>query len=256
MSCAALAWAATAEASHQAGPYSVEILVGGVPQPVHYSGGQSFVAGSYGSAYEIRVHNHSGRRIEAVVAVDGRDVISGDPVSPRRHRGYLIGPYGSTSVQGFRTSTAQVATFRFSSIPESYAWRRGSSWGIGTVRVWVFEESRPVVVPLPRQLPHGAGRPRASRSAPSADLGMAAEAAPQAMGTAYGEQRWSPVSYTSFARRSRRAQAVMGIRYNSWDMLAAAGIVHAPQPIYPACPGCYQPTHFAPPPPPVYYRFH
>jgi hypothetical protein len=76
----------------------------------------------------------------------------------------------------------------------------------------------------------------------------AAEAAPQAMGTAYGEQRWSPVNYTTFVRSSRRADTVIGLRYNSWDMLAAAGIV-SPAPVYPVCYGYYCPGPFAPPPP-------
>lgn len=265
--CTFRGWTDEAWASHRAGPYEVEILVDGLPQPVHPSGGQSFIAGTYGAAYEIRVHNRTGGRIEALVAVDGRDVISGDRISTRRHRGHLVEPYDSVSIRGFRSSTARVATFRFSSIPESYAWRRGSAWGIGTVRVWVFEEARPARLPMP--LPHvarrhqdgyyrapearapgsrghGSAAPRARRG------GRGAESAPQAMGTSYGEQRWSPIGYTSFARHSSRPQAVLGLRYNSWKMLAAAGIVGRPH-RYPVLVGyteSYAPGPFAPPPPP------
>ncbi len=238
-------------ASNQAGAYSVDIVMNGVAQPVHLHGGQAFIAGAYGSAYQIRVHNRSGRRIEAIVAVDGRDVITGQPVNPRRHRGYIINPHASTAIEGFRSSTASVAAFRFATIPQSYAWRTGTSWGIGTVRVWIYEENAPIVRHQPI-MPYGTGRPRASRSAPGA-RGDAAEAAPQAMGTEYGEQRWSPVSYTTFQRRSRRANARLGLRYNSYEMLASAGIiapVYHPYPT-PVCYGyrCGQPS-FAPPPPP------
>lgn len=241
-----------AQASNTQGAYSVEILTNGAQQPVYQHGGQSYVAGSYGAAYQIRVHNRSGRRIEAVVAVDGRDVVTGQPINPRRHRGYLVAPFSNSTIDGFRSSTSSVAAFRFSTIPESYAWRTGTSWGIGTIRVWVYEERAPVVV-HPPTLPYGAGRPRASRSAPSGG-DMSAEAAPQAMGTSYGEQRWSPVSYSSFHRRSRGANAVLGLRYNSYQMLAAAGII-APTPVpspvvcHPYY-GCPTPRPgFAPPPP-------
>jgi hypothetical protein len=245
-------WAAEAQAQHQSGSYAVELLINGAPQPVYSSGGQSFVAGAYGAAYQIRVNNRSGRRIEAVVAIDGRDVVTGQPVHPRRHRGYIIQPWSSASIDGFRSSTATVAAFRFSSIPESYAWRTGTSWGIGTVRVWIFEEEAPPpMIGIPT-LPYG-GAPGApsARNAPSAD---AAEGAPQAMGTAYGEQRYSPVAYTSFVRSSRRAASLLGLRYNSREMLQSAGIipVYNPYPypvVYPEYYPTYSPGPFAPPPP-------
>lgn len=253
----ALLVARGAEASNTYGPYSVEILINGVPQPVYGSGGTSFVAGAYGASYQIRVHNGSGRRIEAVVAVDGRDVVTGQPVDPRRHRGYIVGPYGSASVDGFRSTAASVATFRFSTIPRSYAWRTGTAWGIGTVRVWVFEEAVPVpVMPYPT-LPYGVdgmGR-RGAGGAPSAE---AAPGAVRDMGTEYGEQRWSPVSYTAFQRASGSASATLGIRYQSREALVAAGIigpVWTPEPVYPVtCVGCPPPYGYYPyaPPPPGY----
>jgi hypothetical protein len=244
-----------AEASHSRGPYSVDILINGVPQPVFMSGGQAFVAGAYGAAYQIRVHNQSGRRIEAVVAVDGRDVITGQPVNPRRHRGYLVSPWGTASVDGFRSSSSSVAAFRFSTIPRSYAWRTGTAWGIGTIRVWVYDEAvpQPPRVVVPYGLPHSGRRSRPSSGGLE---GGAAPSAPRDMGTEYGEQRWSPVTHTRFLRRSSGANAVLGIRYQSRQALMAAGILyptpHRPvyyrEPVY--CVGCeWGPYPYAAPPP-------
>jgi hypothetical protein len=169
-----------------------------------------------------------------------------------------VQPWGSTTIDGFRSSTASVAAFRFSTIPESYAWQTGSSWDIGAIRVWIFEEEAPPVVVYPPTMPYGGARPQASeRSAAGLD---AESAAPQAMGTEYGEQRWSPVSYTSFVRRTHRPNAVVGIRYNSYEMLAAAGIIQPAPTYYPVCYGysCSGPGPFAPPPPnydPYRYRW-
>lgn len=260
LALATLAPLGRAEASNSSGPYSVEIVVNGMAQPVYSSGGQAFVAGVFGSAYQIRVTNRSGGRIEAVVAIDGRDVVTGQPVDPRRHRGYIVAPWGSAAIDGFRSSTASVAAFRFTTIPRSYAWRTGTSWGIGTVRVWIFEESAPRPVPV---LPWGApgAAPRSSRGG-SLD-GMASEAAPSAprdMGTEYGEQVWSPVSYTGFARSSGHARAVLGIRYQSREALVAAGIIAPAYPVPVSYPQPYPypypypyPQPFAPPPP--YYPY-
>ena len=41
--------------------------------------GGTYVLGQLGARYTLRVSNHSGRRVEAVVSVDGRDVIDGRP---------------------------------------------------------------------------------------------------------------------------------------------------------------------------------
>jgi hypothetical protein len=239
---------ASAQGSHAQGPYSFDIVMGGGSQPVYVSGGQAYVAGVFGQAYEIRVHNRSGQRVEAVVAVDGRDVITGEPIDPRRHRGHLVHPWGQASIAGFRSSDASVAQFRFSTIPRSYAWRTGTAWGIGTIRVWIFEESvpEPIVV-----LPYGV--PGAQRGATA---GEAAPSAPRDMGTEYGEQRWSPVVRTHFVRRSHSANAILGVHYQSHEALAAAGILHpVARPVviygdaYDRYYG-YDPQRYAPPPPP------
>src|SRR3954468_12801775 len=70
---------------HQAGNYEVEVLVDGVPVPTSAPRGETFVMGQIGERYLVRVSNHSGRRIEAVVSVDGRDVIDGKPGDFRRN---------------------------------------------------------------------------------------------------------------------------------------------------------------------------
>ena len=244
----------TAQAqNHAQGAYSFDVVMNGQPQPIYQSGGQAYVAGVFGAAYEIRVHNRTGQRVEAVVAVDGRDVVTGQPIDPRRHRGHLVTPFGSTSIAGFRSSSASVAQFRFSTIPRSYAWRTGTAWGIGTMRVWIFEESvpEPIVV-----IPHGhPGMPESrSRSHATGGAVDAAPSAPRDMGTEYGEQRWSPVTRTHFQRRSHSASAVLGIRYQSHEALAAAGILQ-PAPVWNEVvvygyetPYYWSPQGYAPPP--------
>src|SRR5688572_11490138 len=53
--------------------------------------GQRYVAGEYGERYGISLTNRTGRWVEAVVSVDGRDVVDGLRISPRS-RGYLLAP--------------------------------------------------------------------------------------------------------------------------------------------------------------------
>jgi hypothetical protein len=98
-----------------------------------------YVMGSYGEAYKIRVYNNSNTRVEAVVTVDGRDVINGKSGS-FKHRGYVIDSGGYVDIKGFRQSTSHVATFRFTQLYDSYAARRGSPQNIGVIGVALFQE--------------------------------------------------------------------------------------------------------------------
>ena len=86
------------------------------------------------------ISNHTGRRIEAVVSVDGRDAIDGKPADWRSKRGYLVPAWGSVDIEGWRISHAQAAAFRFSSVPDSYAARTGSARDVGVIGVAVFPE--------------------------------------------------------------------------------------------------------------------
>jgi hypothetical protein len=74
--------------ANRAAGYELEVLVDGVPAPTFFQAGGSYVLGQQGQRYTLRVANHTGRRVEAVVSVDGRDVVDGRPAATGK-RGYL-----------------------------------------------------------------------------------------------------------------------------------------------------------------------
>jgi hypothetical protein len=107
--------------------------------PGFLSGGEAFVIGEPGQRYSIVLENHTAARIEAVLTVDGLDVINGQSGSTD-HRGYLVRPHGSIVVEGFRRSTTSVAAFRFGGVDGSYADERGSGRNVGVIGVALFAE--------------------------------------------------------------------------------------------------------------------
>jgi hypothetical protein len=124
-------------------PYDVQILrETGETLPTYAHRDRFYVQGDAGERYVIRITNPTPRRVEAVVSVDGLDVVDGEPGDLRK-RGYIIPPYGETRIEGFRTSESNVATFRFSSVGESYAGRKGKARNVGVIAVAIFEEERP-----------------------------------------------------------------------------------------------------------------
>jgi hypothetical protein len=115
---------------------------GGATLPGLTAGGRTFVIGEAGARYRIVVHNATPARFEIVASVDGLDVIDGHPADPGR-RGYLLEPHASLAIDGFRTSEAAVAAFRFGAVADSYAAQAGQPGGdrnVGVIGVAMFAE--------------------------------------------------------------------------------------------------------------------
>lgn len=135
----------------EAAPYTVEIISeSGAEMPTYQHGGKFYVLGEAGARYLIRVTNPTDLRVEAVVTVDGLDVIDGE-AGDLRKRGYVVPARGDLAIEGFRTSTAEVATFRFSSVGESYAGRKGKARNVGVIAVALFAETAPAELILDQQ---------------------------------------------------------------------------------------------------------
>ena len=233
------------------GPYQLQVLVEGQAARTFEHRGESWVLGDLGARYTLRVVNRSARRIEAVVTVDGRDVIDGKPGDFRTKRGYLVPAWGSVDIDGWRISQSEAAAFRFSSVSDSYAVRTGGGREVGVIGVAVFPEReppRPVYVPRPPRRPYpepwggdrerfddggaggesrGAAPPSASSSAPSSPMKERSAARDErpGLGTSYGEAVSSEVREVQFVRANPSTPSlVLGARYNDHDGLVALGI--------------------------------
>lgn len=245
-----------------------------------WHGGSLYVAGQNGSRYNLRLQNNTSERVEAVVTVDGRDVVSGQLGNYKSQRGYVIDPYGSVVIEGFRQSLEQVAAFRFTDIGNSYSARRGSGQHVGVIGVAVFKEyqarrrpSPPTPVPIatrpyyepsggdaggydyksapsasaPSVPPQGRSESRAKtanedRDAAYESSGMVAPPRSNRLGTEYGESTYSSVREVGFTRKhKRRPDSMLTVYYDSLDGLRARGV--PVDPYYPP-PPTYPPQPF------------
>lgn len=134
-------------------PYDVQVLrESGEVLPTYAFKDRFYVQGNAQERYILRITNPTPNRIEAVVTVDGLDVVDGENGDLRK-RGYVVPPYGETRIEGFRTSQADVATFRFSAVTDSYAGKKGKARNVGVIAVALFEEeaAQQIIVPEPVQ---------------------------------------------------------------------------------------------------------
>lgn len=195
----------------------------------YYQSGKRYVAGNPGERYAIRLSNRSGERVLAVLSVDGVNVISGETAGTQQS-GYVLAPYGSVEIAGWRKSEREVAQFYFTALPDSYAARTGRPEHVGVIGVAAFREKyrQPVVV-----APEAYRQERDAHSAAglgaTADNAPAAAAAPlqksERLGTGHGAREYAPSTSVEFERRSSSPAQIVTLHYDSRPNLIARGII-------------------------------
>jgi len=224
------------DAPARSGSWSFELVdEAGRALPTFSHRGRTYVMGTAGQRYRVRVRNDSGRRAEVVVSVDGRDVVDGGPSSLEK-RGYLIEAHGEAIIDGYRLNESAVAAFRFGTVSRSYAALEGDARDVGVIGVAVFPErmARPAPMReyLQREKKLGAEPSRDAAEAGNADAAPRSAEAPGAvrperrpgLGTTFGEERDSHVQQVAFERASSRPEVVLALRYDDRAGLLAAGV--------------------------------
>ena len=146
---------------------------------------RAYLQAERGDEYSIRVRNRSDRRVGVVIAVDGRNIISGrrSDLQPNE-RMYILGPYQSATYRGWRSGRDQVNRFYFTDAGDSYAGRWGDHSAMGVIAVAAFAER-------PRY--HYRDRFRAE-GAPS----LRKHAPLDEPGTGFGQDEYSPSRRVAF----------------------------------------------------------
>jgi len=228
---ASVALPAAAQSRHRGdGPVDVTLVDRdeGLTLPVYSHRGEWWVPGTPGHRYAVRLTNRSPERVLVVLSVDGVNALSGQTASPDQG-GYVLEPWQSTEITGWRKSMRDIAQFYFSDSRDSYAARTGRPRDVGVVGVAVFEEARRWNPPAriggdgPYRERSGAMQEKAAPAAPSSAPGMAGSRA-QAIGTGHGYREYSPVTRTGFVRASRTPVQVTELRYEDAYLLAQRGI--------------------------------
>lgn len=92
----------------------------GKPYPLTRENQNYYLSAKKGQSYTLTYKNHSARTYEIISSVDGIDVLSGSSASVY-HSGYVLYPYDTLSIEGFRKSDSTVASFTFGVPADSYA---------------------------------------------------------------------------------------------------------------------------------------
>jgi len=226
--------------------------VDGIDLPVYTADGRKYIVGEPGHEYAVRIRNCTGGRVLVVTGVDGVNVISGETATPSQS-GYVLDPWGSVEISGWRKSFDQVAAFFFTDLGNSYAARTGRPDDVGVIGVAVFQEEAPPIAWHHRR-DRIAAAPRVEGDSSSAGEGNAPELGapsasapprPQAarnestrreeysadaerlgkLGTGHGRREESRATWVRFERASSTPAEMVSLQYDRRENLAAMGVL-------------------------------
>jgi hypothetical protein len=231
---------------------AVSIQIDGRPAslfPAPDGSGRYYLEACAGSRYAVALANRTGERGGVVLTVDGLNAISGAR-DTGRGRMYVLDPWQSTSVQGWRTSLQDVRQFTFVDERRSYATRTGqANEKMGWIEVAVYRERRPFVQATPyaepwrsrpAEEPAKRGRDQApaapeartardeAGAAPSSEsdakLEQGSSRARSYPGTGWGDRAHDPVVLVSFDPQPEPSERLT-LRYEYRPALVALGVL-------------------------------
>ncbi|CAN7202912.1 hypothetical protein LJR168_000610 [Pseudoxanthomonas sp. LjRoot168] len=202
--------------------------------------GELWVAGMPGHRYSVRLANTTGERVLVVLSVDGINAVTGQTANPSQ-AGYVLEPWQTTEINGWRKSMDDVAQFVFTDLGDSYAARTGRQRNVGVIGVAAFREAPAYRYPQYEPPPIARGtmskQAEAEAAAPvvsSRSIVADEYSRQQSIGTGHGGREWAPTSRTGFERATRQPEQVSELRYDEHRRLVAMGILprHRQGPIW------------------------
>jgi len=184
---------------------------------------KNYLEAKKGDNYGIVIRNRTTERIGVVVAVDGRNIISGKQSDLRNTEDmYIVGSGEEARYDGWRTSQSTVNRFFFTDSEDSYARKTfNDSSAMGVIAVAVYRE---------KNRPHPLSRMKMQNSpsaAPSkkSRAGIASEAMrDESAGTGFGDEQYSPVTRVVFEPESLPVQKTL-VKYEWRETLCRKGII-------------------------------
>jgi hypothetical protein len=197
----------------------------GYALPVYVHENRLYVVGEPGHQYEVRLDNRTDERLLAVTSVDGVNVITGKSAD-QQQSGYVLDPWDSVNIEGWRKSLDDVATFYFTRLSNSYAARTGRPENVGVIGVALFRERRPCCRPYPYQDRDDVSPQSSSERAAAAPTDESlARREQDKLGTGHGHRETSQAEYVAFQRASRTPAETIVIYYDSRKNLLARGVI-------------------------------
>ena len=177
-----------------------------------------------GENYALQIRNNTSRRIGLVIAVDGRNIISGKKSYLKHTENmYILSPHETQIYAGWRTSSTDIHRFYFTDIGDSYAHAFGDDSALGVIAIALYEEKKPKMSLFDKKRSAKSKAPAAGRSNDSV-LGEKEEA-----GTGFGKHATSH-AYRVHFKAKRSALSKYFYKYEWHESLCVKKIIKCDEP--------------------------
>ena len=181
-----------------------------------YKTQRTYLEATKGKRYKLRIRNTSNNRIGIVVAVDGRNILTGKKSYLRNNeKMYVLDAYETANYKGWRTNKNHVNRFYFTTAGDSYSNAWGDRSAMGVIAVAVFDEKRKYYRKKQNK------NDLRSRSAPSKRGYLADEST----GTGFGREEYSPTINISFKANHKPTNKYF-LKYEWRKTLCKRGIIN------------------------------
>lgn len=178
---------------------------------------KAYVQARRGQEYGIRITNHSGERLAFVVAVDGRNIISGKRSKLKSNeRKYVLGPYESATYRGWRTGRNRVNEFFFTDEDNSYSAAFDDYSAMGVIAVAAFRDAD-------RREYEEVYKYESRKRSAAPGASSRSDRDSSAPGTGYGDEHYSRSRRVRFDAE-RRAAATYLFKYEWRETLCDMGV--------------------------------
>jgi hypothetical protein len=219
------------------------------PVSARYPAHKAYAEAVRGENYSIVVHNRLNRRVGVVVAVDGRNIISGKKSWLRNsERMYILEPYETGEYSGWRSGQDRINRFYFTSVADSYAAAFRDESAMGVIALAVYPEVQryqPPVYKDDRMSRDGAAAP----AAPAMESRAQAKKEKGRAGTGYGREEYAPSTVVAFEPESSPVEKIY-VKYEWRSTLCRKGVIRCGSDRYHRQDNrMWQDDGYAPPPP-------
>ena len=179
---------------------------------------RAYIEATRDDRYLLRVMNNSNQRVGLVIAVDGRNIISGKKSDlANTERMYILNPHESGAYEGWRSSSTQTNRFYFTEAANSYAASWGDKSAMGVIAMAVYAER-----PRPPQVSNMNDEKEKAETGRGIDFQT--RSATPAAGTGYGEKTYSPTVSVNFEPSSDAMEKVF-FKYEWRETLCAKNVI-------------------------------
>lgn len=179
---------------------------------------RAYLEAKKGRYYQLRVRNRSNKRVAVVIAVDGRNILTGKKSHlSSKERMYVLAPYQTAVYKGWRTGKNKINRFYFTTAGDSYSAAWGDYSAMGVIAAAVYNE-KPIYrqPPAPYTYKEQSKGERAAKSNPSLKTEDA--------GTGFGREEYSASRQVRF-RTQKKVAAKYFYKYEWRSSLCKRGVI-------------------------------